>query len=215
MHFVVPVAPDAPTAREWAKEELAKAVYHPRENPIDWLMRKLSEWLAELSTTDAATKAGIWIAIGIVLAAIIVAIVVVGPMRKRRLVAALDTSLSEQQLTAENWHEHARRAWQAEDWTATVTTGYRAIVQQGIDRVLIEPLPGLTAREAAISLSERLPDLIPEPLSIATAFDAVNYNDESASREQARATLDLYDALKAARLRTQASRVPAESRVSA
>ncbi|HWS58506.1 MAG TPA: hypothetical protein VN257_08205, partial [Actinotalea sp.] len=82
----VPVDPDAATAREWARDELADPVYHQRPSLLQLLLGWLEEQLGEanraLSMVDARTAA--LLVVGAVVVAGVVALAVAGPVARAR-----------------------------------------------------------------------------------------------------------------------------------
>ncbi len=187
----LPLTPDSPTAQRWARDELAQNIYHPRQNPVEWLLAKITGIFDRLSGTDQAGNAAVWIAVALLLAAIVIAIVVIGPMRRRRAATMPGTELVSPDLTADDLRQLAREAFAAQDWTRATLLAYRVLVQSSIERTILPPLPGLTAHEASAGIARLVPDLGQEVVSAGATFDSLVYGGQHASRSQAQTMLAL------------------------
>ncbi|GAA2234755.1 DUF4129 domain-containing protein [Rarobacter faecitabidus] len=190
MNLVAAVQPDAPTGRTWARDELSQPIYHPHRDPIAWLMDKITGFFDRLSDSAAGGQTGLWIIIAVVIAVAVVLIVVMGPMRRARHIDDASLSLTDQTASARELRAHADTAYRAADYQRALILSFRAMTQDGIERLLISPLPGLTAHEAAGSLTRAFPHLTDQLILSAQTFDAVAYNDQDVSAGEARAALE-------------------------
>jgi len=205
----VPVQPDAPTAEQWLRDELGKPEYHPHENPVDWVVRHVSELLDRLTQPASSGNVGTWIVVVVVAAVVVGIVLLVGPLRRRRRAAAVvPDSVVDASTTAEEWRRRSERAWSEHDWSGALAASYRGLVQDGVDRVLVEPWPGLTAHEAAASLGRHLPDHAARAASAASLFDAVCYGSRPATRDQAQAVRALAEEARQARPRALSEALP-------
>lgn len=192
----VPATPDADAAREAARRELSKSVYHPRPS----LLRLLWDWILDRLKGVDLLPAGLprWVLLAIVLlaAALLVGVLVIvlsrysRVQRRRRARALFDSdSRSSAALTRD-----ADAAAVAGDFVTAVVERFRAIIRSLDERGLLEDYPGMTAQEAARLASAaltgaRLPDgtsaELTGPLHEAgDLFDTVRYGRRTPSHEQ-------------------------------
>ncbi|SNT14486.1 protein of unknown function [Micrococcales bacterium KH10] len=184
MIFAIPVTPDAPTGRQWARDELSQPIYHTRQDPFSWLMEKITDFLDELSGTSAGAQIGLWVTLALIVAAIVVLIIVVGPMRRRRRIAA-DHTLESSAVSAAELRAAARTAYGDGRFRDTFILAFRALVQDGIERTIITAQPGLTAHEAATQLAAVFPDHTARLALSAAVFDATAYAERDISKDEA------------------------------
>lgn len=180
--FDVPVDPDAPTARRWASDELARAEYHQGRS----LLRRLLDWIAELF--DGLPSAGLmpWQAALVVVAVLVVvalvALWVTGPVRAGRArsrkgpgVLAHDDTRTAAELRAAADDAAARG-----DFARAVVERFRAIVRSLEERTVLDVRPGRTAHEATEEAGRRLPDAHAELVRAGRLFDDVAYGEGTA-----------------------------------
>jgi hypothetical protein len=173
-----PVVPDSDEARRWAVEELSKPKY--QEATPTWLenaWRDFVDWLNSLGSNDGTDTGSalplITIAAVIVIA---VAIVLVRPRlnarRKDSTKAILDVDPS---VSPEGYRKRAAAAAAAADWGTAVIEQFRAVVRSAEERTIIDPLPGRTADEVAMSLGAAFSPFAWQLERAAIVFDAVHY----------------------------------------
>lgn len=205
----VPVAPDAPTAEDWLRQELARSEYHPHESPVEWVLRHLTDLFDRATSAAGSGGTATWIVAGVLVALVVGLVILVGPMRRRRRAASPgQVAVLDATTTTDQWQAQSDRAWAAEDWSTAFVAAYRGIVQDAVDRVVVEPWPGLTAHEAATSLGRALPEVAERMLAAAATFDAVAYGSATASRQDAATVRELARQVRGTRLRASAA-VPA------
>lgn len=187
--FEVPVTPDAPTARELLQDELTNPIYH--QGPS--LLERFIMWLQELfAGTSAFGLSGGWVALVLVVVIVMVSVValyVSGPVRRSRRarhapVLGLDDTRSADDLLAA-----AAAAASRGDYTTATLDAFRALARRSEERTLLDPAPGRTAHEAALTIGGRLPQLAPALASAASTFDAIYYGKrpaDAATYEQMR-----------------------------
>ncbi|QQM66977.1 DUF4129 domain-containing protein [Actinomyces weissii] len=193
-----PATPDAEAAREAAREELSKPVYHPRPNPL----RLLWEWFVNQVTGARLLPAGLpqWVSVAIVLvaASLLVGVLVIvlsrytRVRRRNRAHALFDSDARDSAALARD----ADAAAVAGDFVTAVVERFRAVIRSLDERGLLEDYPGMTAQEAASLASAalagaRLPDgtslELTGPLHEAgDLFDAVRYGERPPSQEEDR-----------------------------
>lgn len=171
----VPVEPDEPTAREWIREELAKAAYRSLDLP-DSRPRDLDGW---------SIPGGPWtlVILGIIVVAVIVYLAIGLPRVRHRITSDDLPLFSEQDTSAAEHRRRAEAAATAGDYLAAVREGFRAIIRALQDRGLVDTRAGLTADEAAGEAGLVLPDLAPELRACAGLFDQVVYGGRTAGPE--------------------------------
>lgn len=173
----VPVQPDADEARRWATEELSRGVYTQRTG----LLQRVLDWLADLIAQLQAMAAGGpgWLlpVVAIVVTAVVVtvALLVSGPVRRRRAVSAPGPVLAGDERTSQQLREAADAAAARGDHPTAVVERFRAVVRALAERALVDDRPGLTADEAARAGGERLPTLAADLAAAAALFDGVRY----------------------------------------
>ncbi|MES5823702.1 DUF4129 domain-containing protein [Streptomyces sp. RG80] len=181
-----PVTIPRDPAREAARRELSKGIYH--ENDPSWFQRALNafwKWVGELFDTAAtATPGG---ALGL-LVVIVAVLAVLGalwwrlgtPRREPSSAAALfddrPRSAAEHRAAAE---AHAAQG----HWSQAVQERMRAIVRSLEERALLDIRPGRTADEAAAEAARTLPSRTDRLHAAARDFDDVTYGGRRASRQ--------------------------------
>ncbi|EGX56595.1 integral membrane protein [Streptomyces zinciresistens K42] len=189
-------------AREAARRELSKGMYH--ENDPSWFQRALDTfwgWVANLlDSASTATPGG---ALGLVVV-ILVVVAVLGalwwrlgtPRRQPAPTAALfddrPRSADEHRATAE---AHAAQA----HWNQAVQERMRAIVRALEERALLDTRPGRTADEAAAEAGRSLPSHADRLRAAARDFDDVTYGGRSATQQAYQRVADLDRALDGTR----------------
>jgi hypothetical protein len=178
-----PVTIPRDPAREAAKRELSKRMYH--ENDPGLVQRALNafwDWVDKLfSAASAATPGG---ALGLVVIALAVVAVVAAlwwrlgtPHRTPTSSAALfddrPKSAAEHRAAAEAHAAQGR-------WNQAVQERMRAVVRSLEERALLDPRPGRTADEAAAEASRTLPSHTDRLSAAARDFDDVTYGGRAA-----------------------------------
>lgn len=198
----VPVAPDAPTARELLRQELTNPVYHQGPSLLDRFLAWVQDLFAGLGVAGVS---GPWVAVilvAVVVAVAAVALAVSGPLRRDRRttgrgqgsVLALDDLRTADQLLAAATDAAARG-----DLASATLDTFRALVRRSEERALLDSPPGQTAHEAALALSLRLPDHRGALAAAASTFDAVCYGRAQADRTTYETLRALESAVAAAR----------------
>ncbi|MET8948043.1 DUF4129 domain-containing protein [Streptomyces sp. NPDC004542] len=181
-----PVTTPRDPAREAARRELSKRMYH--ENDPSLLERALNafwDWVDRaLGAASAATPGG-----GFGLAVVVLAVVAVlaalwwrlgTPLRRPTSAAAL---FDERPRSAAE-HRAAAEAHAAQGhWNQAVQERMRAIVRSLEERVLLDVRPGRTADEAAAEAGRALPSHTDRLHASAREFDDVTYGGRTASEQ--------------------------------
>ncbi|MCX2928300.1 DUF4129 domain-containing protein [Streptomyces sp. NEAU-W12] len=189
-----PVTLPRDPAREAARRELSKQMYH--ENDPSWFQRALDalwEWVGKLF--DAASSAAPGGTLGLIV--IVVAVLAVlgalwwrlGTPRRRPTSAPVlfddrPRSAAEHRATAE---AHAAQG----HWNQAVQERMRALVRALEERALLELHPGRTADEAAAEAGRALPAHTGRLHTAARNFDDVTYGGRTATEESYRRLTEL------------------------
>ncbi|NUV57053.1 DUF4129 domain-containing protein [Streptomyces coelicolor] len=181
-----PVTLPRDPAREAARRELSKQMYH--ENDPSWLQRALEafwDWVDDLlGAASTATPGG---ALGLVV--IVVAALAVGAalwwrlgIPRRRPVSA--PALFDDRPRSAAEHRAAAEAHAAQGhWNQAVQERMRAVVRALEERALLDPRPGRTADEAAAEAGRALPAHSDRLRTAARDFDDVTYGGRTASED--------------------------------
>lgn len=184
----VPVDVERLEAQRRALAELAKAKYGGApefvQRTFDWLVEWLTRidmWLAGLGgVPGTGVSPGFLIAVGLLLAAIIVVVWRVGlPKWRRRRKGTPDLELN-RTLQADDYRARAEAAAAAGDWRSALCDRFRAVVRELEVRTVLDVRPARTAWEAARSAVRLLPDRQADLYAGADLFSAVSYGDRTA-----------------------------------
>lgn len=211
----VPVDPDAPTARQWLVDELARPEYH--EGPS--LLERFLSWIAEKFAALLEVGGDVSPVLLVTLVAIVVAVVaaavwVAGParLRAKRLgpgaVAAADDA-----RTAAQMREASLTAAARGDLAEAVVERFRAVVRAAEERVVLTELPGRTADEAATELGAAFPAAAARVRSAARLFDDTLYGERPATEQHLAALVALDDELAETRPLPSAERATVPGRL--
>ena len=181
-----PVTLPRDPAREAARRELSKQMYH--ENDPSWLQRALEafwDWVDDLlGAASTATPGG---ALGLVV--IVVAVLAVlaalwwrlGTPRRSPVTSPV---LFDDRPRSAAEHRAAAEAHAAQGhWNQAVQERMRAVVRALEERALLDPRPGRTADEAAAEAGRALPAHTDRLRTAARDFDDVTYGGRTASED--------------------------------
>ncbi|MFJ9583678.1 DUF4129 domain-containing protein [Streptomyces acidicola] len=170
-------------AREAARRELSKQMYH--ENEPSWFQRALDafwEWLGKLfGAASAATPGG---ALGLVVIVLVV-LALLGALWWRlgtpHRTPTSSAALFDDRPRSAAEHRTAAEAHAAQGhWNQAVQERMRAIVRSLEERALLDVRPGRTADEAASEAGRTLPAHADRLRAAARDFDDVIYGGRSA-----------------------------------
>ncbi len=189
-----PVTIPRDPAREAARRELSKRMYH--ENDPSWFQRALNafwDWIDELfNRASTATPGG---TLGLIV--IIVAVLaVLGALwwrlgTPRRLPASAPALFDDRPRSAAD-HRAAADAHAAQGhWNQAVQERMRAIVRALEERALLDARPGRTADEAATEAGRALPDHSGRLRAAARDFDDVTYGGRPGTEQSYRRLTEL------------------------
>jgi hypothetical protein len=191
-----PIGRDA--AQRLARQELAKAMYHPRQSFLGWLSAQLDKLFR---SANAAVPGGWWAIVALAaLAALVVALVLawVGPVARSRWQASSGPLRGNAPLTAREHRERAADLAADGDYSGAILECVRAIAAGLEERALLPPGPGRTADELATEASRLLPGLAGELATAARLFDDIRYGGREGTRDGFERLRDLDTAIGAA-----------------
>ncbi|KOG27681.1 hypothetical protein AQJ84_39985 [Streptomyces resistomycificus] len=193
-HDEPPLTTPRDPAREAARRELSKRMYH--ENDPSWFQRALDafwDWVDKLfNTASAATPGG---ALGLVVV-IVAVLAVLGALWWRlgtpRREPTSSAALFDDRPRSAAEHRAAAEAHAAQGhWSQAVQEHMRAIVRSLEERALLDVRPGRTADEAAAEAGRALPSRADRLRAAARDFDDVTYGGRSATEQSYRRIAEL------------------------
>ncbi|MFD4422743.1 DUF4129 domain-containing protein [Agromyces sp. NPDC058484] len=202
-----PLDPDAPEARRWLQDELAKTEYqNARPNAFDLAMQAIRDWFVSLFEGATGLPGPLLTLLGVVVVAVVV---VVGLLvfgvprlrRRRRAPAPLFDDADRRDL--ETLRRAAAAAAAAGDWPLAIEERFRALARGMVERDLIRVHPGTTARGVADAATAPFPRHEHALRAAAADFDAVRYLGRAGTSERYDALTDLEGALARAAPVTQ------------
>lgn len=212
-----PVTTPRDPAREAARRELSKPMYHQNDpSPLQRALNAFWDWLDRLF--NAATTATPGGAIGLVV--IVVAVLAVlaalwwrlGTPSRRPASAA---TLFDDRPRSAAEHRAAAEAHAAQGhWNQAVQERMRAVVRSLEERALLDVRPGRTADEAAAEAGRALPAHLDRLRAAARDFDDVTYGGRRSSEQTYQRLAVLDDDLERAKpqLATSTTSTAANSR---
>jgi hypothetical protein len=191
-----------------ARQELAKATYHPGESFLSWLNSELSKLF---NGASAAIPGGWWAVVALgALVVILIALVLgrIGPLGRSGRAATAGPLAGPSPLTAQQHRDLARQLAADGDCSGAILEYGRAIAAELTERALLAPRPGRTADELAAEAALLLPGRAAELTAAARLFDDVCYGGRVGTADGAARLRALDDAIRAARTSTVPVPVP-------
>ncbi|MGR2753235.1 DUF4129 domain-containing protein [Agromyces arachidis] len=198
-----PLDPDAPEARRWVLDELAKPEYRAAEpTAFDLFAQAVRDWFANLfDGAGGLPLPALWLIAALAVALLVaVGVLVFGLPRLRRRAAAPTPLFDDGDVRDADALRRAASAAEASgDWTLAVEERFRAVVRSLVERELVRVHPGTTAHGMAAAAATPFPDRRDRLEAAAADFDAVRYLGRPGSEEQYRRVASLDDDLAASR----------------
>ncbi|MGI9156873.1 MAG: DUF4129 domain-containing protein [Marmoricola sp.] len=201
-----PLLPDPATAHDWLQRELLRQEYRPS------LLQRVRDWFAHLfdkAQSGTGNFAGLGRPLLLLLVLLLVAGLVLLAVRLRRNPRAADpgeTVFGDIRRRAAEHRALADAAFGDGRWDDAVVEGMRALAAALVERQLVDDLPAVTAHEVTGLAAPRFPSYAARLESAAGVFDETRYGDRHATRDRARAMLDLDRDLGAATPETGTTR---------
>ena len=180
----VPVELGRDEARVRARVELADPSYDADPSLLERAIAWVLEQLGRLVTASAEVSPGTWVGLGLLLALLAVAVVVVrrriGPVA--RSAGRDDPLFGSRPRSAAEHRAAADDAAARGDWDLAVVERFRAVVRGLEERAVLDARPGRTADEAAREAGAQLTAVAAGLQAGARAFDDVRYGGRPAGR---------------------------------
>ncbi|CAM5460403.1 membrane protein [Streptomyces avidinii] len=180
-----PVTTGREDARQAAREELSKPLYHENDPGLfQRVLNRFWEWVGDLfDHASGATPGG---TLGLVAIAVFAVLVVAALWWRlgapRRAVHGAAGALFDDGIRSAADHRAAADALAAEGrWNEAVQERMRAVVRSLEERTLLDPRPGRTADEAAAEAAASLPSQAEALRAAARTFDDVTYGARPAN----------------------------------
>lgn len=175
----IPVDPDAPDARQWLREELAKAPYQAaRPTWFDRVSKAFLDWLNSL-TAPTGPAVGDWIPVVLtvlLVATIVTALLIFGrPRRGRRSHLPADLFGKDDRRSADDMRRAAAAAAARGDWGLAGQEAFRALARGLVERTVLAVTPGTTAHAFAMRAALAFPAEQARLAGAAEVFDRVRY----------------------------------------
>lgn len=203
VRFEPPLDPDAPEARRWVLDELAKPEYRAAEpTAFDLFAQAVRDWFANLfaGAGGLPTPALALIAVLVVAVLVTIGLLVFGLPRLRRRAAAPVPLFDDGDVRdAVALRRAAESAAAAGDWALAIEERFRALVRSLVERELVRVHPGTTAHGMADAAAVPFPDRTAALQSAAADFDGVRYLARPGTEAAYRRVTDLEADLAAAR----------------
>ncbi|GGX36269.1 membrane protein [Streptomyces malachitofuscus] len=189
-----PVTLPRDPAREAARRELSKRMYH--ENDPSWFQRALDafwEWIGKLFDAASTATPGGTLGLVVIVAAVIAVLAALwwrlGTPRRQPTSAP---ALFDDRPRSAAEHRAAAEAHAAQGhWNQAVQERMRAIVRALEERALLDSRPGRTADEAAAEAGHALPAHTDGLRAAARDFDDVTYGGRAATQQAYRRIAEL------------------------
>lgn len=184
----VPVDPTAPDARQWLRDELAKAPYQAaKPSWFDRLSKAFFDWLTSLTLPGGDGLTG-WLPVVVtvvVLGALAAAVLVFGvPRWNRRSRLGGDGLFHEDdRRSAADMRAAAEEAAGRGDWDLACEEMFRSLARGLSERTVLALTPGMTAREVARQASRAFPGDRTRLEDAAVGFDEVRYLNHRGSEQ--------------------------------
>lgn len=201
---MTPYTPDGDQARRWAEQELSRPEYEAAKPTIvDQWARAVVDFLGNLLTPGRGADAGpvaLVIVIVLIVAALVAVLLIWGRPRRSRAVPRHAQLLgSADDRSAARLRADAERAAKAGEWSEAIVLRYRALARGLLERDLIAPAPGATARTIAREAATAFTGEEAALTRAAASFDDVRYLDHEGDADRYRDLAATDDRLRAAR----------------
>lgn len=182
----VPVDIGREDARDAAREELSRAVYHADdpslpERALRWVAEQVAELLDRAASSAPGGYGGLLVLLVLTVLAVVLLRAKVGPLARS---SSSETPLFTGRAVTAADHRRAADAHAAAGrWAEAVRERLRALVRDLEHRGLVEQRAGRTADEAATEAGQVLPQHAPALRAAARTFDDVVYGDHPATAQ--------------------------------
>lgn len=198
----VPVDPDAPEAKRWVIDELAKSQYVAAQPTwFDRLSKGIADWFGSLrfGGVDGPPGLGAVVVIVLLVIVLVVAFFIFGAPRLRNRSTVSGSLFGEDDARdAAAMRRAAETAAARGDFALAIAELFRSIARGLAERTVLTTTPGTTARDFAVRAGTAFPALASELADAATTFDAVRYLGDAGSSAGFERVAELERKLRAA-----------------
>lgn len=199
-----PFGPPVEVGRDQARREAERELHRPeyqQESLIDWLWRRLTDFLGDLLDSGTGSAGGVisLVVIGVILA-VLAALLLWALRRMSRAGGDAGGVFDLPELSAAEHRSAAQRHAADGNWRAAIQERLRAIARDLEERAIVSPLPGRTATELAETAGAALPSHAVALRQAARVFDDVTYGQSPGTRKAYLQLTDLDDDLRKARV---------------
>lgn len=193
-----PLVPDPGTAHDWLRRELLRSEYQRS------LVQRVKDWfdgLFDKAQSGTGNFAGLGRPLLLLILLLVVAGIVFLVFRLRRNPSGgreAESVFGDVRRTASEHRRLAQAAFDDGEWDDAVVEGMRALAARLVERQLVDDVPAATAHEVTTLATPRFPSYAQRLETAARVFDETRYGDRRATRDRARAMLDLDRELGAA-----------------
>jgi hypothetical protein len=190
----VPVTIPSGPAREAARHELSKPIYHQNDpslfhRALNWIWQKIDDLFSAASGVTPGGAVGLVVVIALVIGLLVALRLRLGKLRTATLPSA--GLFADAPRTAAEHRSAAEHFARLGQWTPAVQERLRAIVRSLEERTVLDPRPGRTADEAAAEAGQLLPVHAAPLRDAAHTFDDVTYGGRTATQQAYAALRDL------------------------
>lgn len=182
----VPVAPDAPDARNWLLDELSKPEYTAAQPTfLEQATQAFLDWIGSLFS-GAGDASGLLVVVAAVLlvVALIVGLLIYGVPRLRHRSAARGSLFGDDDdRSADDLRRASDALAAAGDWSGAVEERFRAVARSLVERTAVSLAPGTTSHAFARSAGVAFPAERSSIEAAADTFDAVRYLGRAGDRD--------------------------------
>ena len=198
----VPVIPDAPDARQWLREELAKPPYEAARPT--WFDRASQGFLDWLNALTVGGDGGLQDWLPVVAIILMLAVLVAGWLlfgapklaRRRRFTDGLFGTIDQRSSAA--MRSAADAASNSGDWSLACQEIFRALARGLAERTVLSVTPGTTAHDFAARARLAFPSNGSALALAADTFDRVRYLEQDGTELEYRALATLEAEMRAA-----------------
>jgi hypothetical protein len=195
-------------AREEARRELRKAIYHAGEDSpitkaIKWVFGKVGEALQRVVSIAPGGLPSLVVVVVLIVGLVVAIRLGLGPTGLRD--ALTDRRRGPVQRSAAEYRAEAESLAARGEYKEAVRARFRAVIRELEERGVLDPRPGRTAGEIAREGSAAVPGIGADLRAAAGTFDAAWYGTHAATAADYARLRDADERIRAARLATVAS----------
>jgi hypothetical protein len=192
-------------AREEARRELRKAIYHthddsPVTKAIKWVFEHISRFFDKVVRVAPGGLPSLLVVVVLVVALVVAIRLGVGPVRLRD--ALTDRRRGAAARTAAQYRDEADAFAARGEFKEAVRARFRAVIRELEERGVLDPRPGRTAGEIAREGGAAVPAIAADLRAAEVTFDEAWYGTRAATAADYARLRDADERIRAARLAT-------------